>query len=62
MSSEVAGCIGKERFETRDQAERVRKRMARNHSHGRHVGVYRCDYCGGWHIGSSNERKRRRRE
>ncbi len=60
MSDRAASCTGKERFETRDMAGHVLKRMGMARRNGRHMGVYRCQYCGGWHIGSTFERKHRR--
>jgi rubrerythrin len=60
--SEASGCTGKERFETRGRAESVRKRMMRSRRRGPHMRVYRCEYCGGWHIGTSFERKHRRQK
>jgi hypothetical protein len=46
-SKRIAACEGKERFATAQLAHRIaRRRQARK------PGVmYRCKYCGGWHIG-----------
>lgn len=52
-------CQGKERFKTFHMAERVSKLSARRHEKLRRH-AYRCDECGGYHVGSSMGPKERR--
>lgn len=44
----VMGCDGKQRFAKPRLAHRIAKRM------GGQAQVYRCSYCGGWHVGADN--------
>jgi hypothetical protein len=48
-----AGCEGKGRFASPTLAHKVLKRAGRSRGHTNRVVavVYRCSYCGGWHIG-----------
>lgn len=48
-----SGCEGKTRFNQRRVAERVRQRQ------NAALHVYRCTFCGGWHLGTSMGRKSR---
>jgi len=57
----VAQCDGKESFETNAQAIRVRDKIRRRGSTKRRLDTYRCVYCGGWHIGGDEFRRRKDR-
>ena len=49
------GCIGKEAFHDRGIAKKIIARMSRraaSDSRGK-LNAYRCERCGGWHIGGS---------
>lgn len=48
----LAGCEGKQAFETKPEADQALKRLARS-SRGRRRNVYRCPLCKRWHMGSS---------
>ena len=41
----AAGCIGKHRFDNPQKAHEVAEKARHR------VEVYRCRFCGGWHIG-----------
>lgn len=47
---------GKYRYDTRPAADRAEKAFHR-HSH-RHLSIYRCETCHGYHLGSSLSRGR----
>jgi len=47
----MAGCTGKHRFVSPALARRV---LYRNSDPGKRE-TYRCDFCGGWHIGGKND-------
>lgn len=49
-------CEGKQRFDTRAMAEKVKNRSNRNTDSAR--STYRCMACGGWHIGTHLARKK----
>lgn len=51
----VSSCTKKNRYETRLKAKRVA--TARMIETGQKLYVYRCRYCGGWHI---SKRRRQR--
>jgi len=46
------GCTNKTRFITRAEAHRVKKLAAKSGSGHQHV--YRCEFCGLWHLGHTN--------
>lgn len=54
----VSECWGKDRFDYRAQAKAVARRMARKRIRGRHVNVYRCTNCQGWHVGGKDNEAR----
>jgi len=45
----LAACAGKQRFDTPAMANHA-MRAIRNKD-GKH-GVFKCEFCGGWHVGS----------
>jgi hypothetical protein len=45
-------CEGKVRFESRDAAERKRRFVYRDYNE-KALNVYKCRFCGGWHLGHS---------
>ena len=53
------GCIGKEAFHDRGIAKKIIARMTRRTGHDsrRELNAYRCDCCGGWHIGARDPSK-----
>lgn len=53
----TVGCEGKIRLNTFAQAEKVAAKSA--HRHHEQFHAYRCDRCGGYHVGESSERKNR---
>lgn len=57
----TASCRGKERYASAQLAAAVLRRRKRKR-HNAALGTYRCQHCGGWHIGSplnSTWRKRK---
>lgn len=46
---DLIGCLGKVRFESARLASEIAKAR---HVHGRRE-AYRCDSCGGWHLGQA---------
>lgn len=50
-----AQCTGKERFDSHERAQVVCESMRRRHTQ-RAPQVYRCVYCGGYHIGGRIKR------
>lgn len=55
----IAQCDGKKRFDNHEQAAKVAARKSRRHEI--RPRVYRCQYCGGYHVGSGNISNTRRR-
>jgi hypothetical protein len=53
-SKRQAHCAGKARFDTPGLAHRVLARFCRGsrRRERRDAVVYRCQYCGGWHLGA----------
>ena len=51
----TSSCEGKERFDTYSQAASVLKQVLRRHKSS--TVAYRCDKCGGFHIGSQIKRR-----
>ncbi len=51
----TSSCEGKERFDTYAQAASVLKQVRRRHKSS--TAAYRCDKCGGFHIGSQGKRR-----
>jgi len=54
--NKIAGCVGKVRFDSARLAHEVAKpRHRRGRTRGTPIRdqreVYRCPYCGGWHVG-----------
>lgn len=45
-------CYGKKYYGTYWQANRGSKNLGRNRS-GAKPNIYKCNYCGGWHVGNS---------
>ena len=43
-------CEKKNHYATRDEAEEARKWCEERGAHG--LEIYRCEYCGGWHLTS----------
>lgn len=64
MSVRQSQCLGKFRFETFGEADRVAK-AARRRRYSQRQNAYRCGLCGGFHVGSNtftaSERKKIRR-
>lgn len=50
----AAGCLGKERFNTWKEAERIVGRK-RGHKQPMKRNVYRCRFCQGYHVGTASE-------
>lgn len=46
---EYRACIRKRRYETQAEAKRAAERASRRKDAPK-IFVYRCDYCGGWHL------------
>lgn len=46
-------CTGKIRYSTREKA---RARVFKTSFDGRSLDVYKCEFCGGWHIGHTMRR------
>ena len=55
---EDAQCVGKQGFDSATLAHKVAKRRERK---DRKSAVYRCAYCGLWHLGTPLERHDDRR-
>lgn len=52
MTDRVAQCFGKVGFESAALARQVaQRRNRRTKTHRKQSLVYRCSYCGRWHIG-----------
>ncbi len=56
-----SSCEGKERFATLELARRVARRHGGFGKTRRKRQAYRCDFCGGWHVGSPIKVSRRMR-
>lgn len=52
-------CTGKAAFPTRQDAEKLAKRMRRNADGACRLSPYKCEGCGQYHVG--NRKKARRR-
>lgn len=50
-------CDRKVRYETQEEASAARTRLFRSGSGG--MNVYKCKFCGGYHIGHRNERQQK---
>lgn len=50
--SELAACSGKKAYDSPEQAERYRKSMNKVGKTKARLQVYRCTFCGWWHIGN----------
>lgn len=46
---QLSECEGKQRFQSRDDALRVARRIRRSK---RGYDIYRCRYCRSWHVGT----------
>jgi hypothetical protein len=52
-------CVGKKRNDTRQKAEAQMWRTIRRYGAAiRRLHVYRCDFCGGWHVGHTDGRSK----
>lgn len=49
----AAGCIGKQRYDGPFAAARALKAIKKRRGVDRKAAVYRCQHCGGYHIGRS---------
>ena len=47
----VSSCIGKDAFDTKALAEKVRTKMSR-HGRGSKLGSFKCRMCHKWHVGT----------
>lgn len=56
---EQTQCVGKQRFDNSGLAKKVAARQSRKD--GRST-IYRCPFCSGWHVGSSNGMQANRRK
>jgi hypothetical protein len=52
----LCGCEGKARFDSAPLAQKVAKRRTER---GKVGHAYRCEFCGGWHIGLRHAAARR---
>jgi hypothetical protein len=58
MKPEVsAACVGKQRFDSPDAARRIARVSGRRTDSN--IDVYRCQYCNGWHLGTSTRAQRK---
>lgn len=55
-------CSGKVGHKNRDAAMRARRRLSSNKAGAYPMNVYKCQYCGQWHIGHKPHVKRTRRK
>lgn len=55
-----AQCYGKSPFISYTEAEAAAKRIRRRKNASGRVRVYRCDFCGMWHVGESHRQNGRR--
>ena len=57
----IANCLGKLPYATRDEAQRVIKRMLHRHARknawcsNTRLVSYKCRCCGEWHVGNTGE-------
>lgn len=66
----ICQATGKTRHETKDAAMGQARSLQQCKGHRDGLGAYRCDGCGGWHVGNSYQhapwkptgRRQRRRE
>jgi hypothetical protein len=61
MDRAIAECFGKSRFDSPAAAHNLLGRYRKNNRrrNGReHLDVYRCRFCGGWHLGSKSLQSR----
>lgn len=55
-------CVGKVRHETRDDAKKAVRTLVENRNVNRSsLNIYRCDQCGGFHVGNTYGGGRRQR-
>lgn len=52
----LVACTGKIKYDNGALAARARKLMGKRHSRQAHVSVYRCHFCGCWHLGRAQKR------
>ena len=50
---QAAACLGKERFNTWNEAAKVAGRKSRVHKARLRRPVYRCKFCQGYHVGGT---------
>lgn len=55
----LAECFGKASFVTAALAQRVLTRMRRGKRNRASSTAYRCRFCGHWHIGTPNKKRKR---
>lgn len=55
---DLAGCVGKAKFESYHAASRVQKRRANNREFRKHA-IYRCSSCRSYHIGGGGDHRER---
>jgi hypothetical protein len=51
-ANQLQACRRKKRFETEREADDAAYRARME---GRRLGVYQCDWCGGWHLTSRRD-------
>lgn len=49
-------CEGKRRYESRQEARWWLSRYTAERGYAGHMNVYRCQFCGGWHMGHAKRR------
>lgn len=50
-----ASCAGKVRHESPSMAKTISRK--RKYGGRKHVNVYSCRFCGGWHVGRGEDRR-----
>lgn len=56
MTQVERGCLRKRRYPTRMMAEGAAERNSRTMHRSRHLSVYECRFCGGWHLTHQEQR------
>jgi hypothetical protein len=53
----VVHCEGKQAFASWDMANAVRKQRGRRNDKTNRRDVYKCEFCGAWHIGTPGKKR-----
>ena len=58
VTDRLTGCLGKIRYDTRPKAVKVVKAIdKRGPPRSTAIGIYRCGFCGGYHLGGEKKKQ-----